>query len=307
MDCLVVIVPRGGPFHLAVTVRGTSKKRGYPAVEDIVLHEKHGPIGMVTLNYGRAYNTLTLEMMEALEATLKDIASRREVAVVILQGNEKTFSSGHNLREIQGLDLQGVYDLFQRSFQLKRTIREMPQVVIAKVRGLAVAAGLELVAVSDLAVAAESARFGTTGINWGLFCSTPAVFLSRNVGRKKAAEMLFTGNLYSAREAEAMGLVNRVVPDDALDEATEALAREIAKQSLDVIALGKRMFYQQLQMHDFEALAYATEVIVRNSKHPDAVSGIQAFCEKRKPVWHDGLQRDDADVTASASTPARGA
>lgn len=269
-------------------------------MEGIVLYEKRGPIGTVTLNYGHAYNTLTLESMEALEATLKEIAARREVAVVILQGNEKTFSSGHNFREIQELDLQGVYDLFQRSFRLKQTIREMPQVVVAKVRGIAVAAGLELVAVADLAVAAESARFGTPGINWGLFCSTPAVFLSRNVGRKKAAEMLFTGNLYSAREAEGMGLVNRVVPDEALDEATEALAQAIARHSLDVIAIGKRMFYQQLQMQDFEALAYATEVIVRNSKHPDAVSGIQAFCEKRTPVWHDGIERAAASTEAAA-------
>lgn len=261
-------------------------------MKDLILYERRGPVGWLTLNDPDRHNTLTVDLMEALETKLRAIASARDVAVVVLQGIPKVFSSGHNLREIQERDLQDVYALFEKSYRLKRTIREMPQVIIAKVQGIAVAAGLELVAVADLAVAAESARFGTTGIRWGLFCSTPGVFLSRNVPRKKAAELLFTGRLVSAKEAEAMGLVNRVVPDDELDSATEALALEIAAHSLNVIEIGKRLFYQQLPLDDWSALAYATEVIVRNSKHPDALHGIQAFIEKQVPRWQDGVARE---------------
>jgi len=150
-----------------------------------------------------------------------------------------------------------------------------------------VAAGCQLVAICDMAVAGEDARFATPGINSGLFCSTPAVFLSRNIGRKKAAELLFTGNFMSAKEALETGLVNKVVPTDDLDAETENLAKDVVKQSLDVIEIGKRMFYQQLNMEDFQALHYATEVIAMNSKHPDAVEGIRAFFEKRQPVWKD--------------------
>lgn len=261
-------------------------------MNDLILYERRGPVGWLTLKDPDRHNTLTVDLMEALEATLRAIADAREVAVVVLQGLPNVFSSGHNMREIQERDLQEVYALFEQSYRLKRTIRELPQVVIAKVQGIAVAAGLELVAVADLAVAAESARFGTTGIRWGLFCSTPGVFLSRNVPRKKAAELLFTGRLVSAKEAEAMGLVNRVVPDDELDAATEALALEIAAHSLNVIEIGKRLFYQQLPLEDWTALAFATEVIVRNSKHPDGIHGIQSFIEKRAPRWQDGVTRD---------------
>ncbi|MBE3595539.1 MAG: enoyl-CoA hydratase/isomerase family protein [Hydrogenibacillus sp.] len=256
-----------------------------------IQYETRGPIGWLTLSDPDRHNTLTADIMDALTTKLRDIAEARSVAVVVLQGLANVFSSGHNLREIQERDLHGVHALFEQSYRLKRTMREMPQVIIAKVQGIAVAAGLELVAAADLAVAAESARFGTTGIRWGLFCSTPGVFLSRNVPRKKAAELLFTGRLYSAKEAEAMGLVNLAVPDDQLDQATESLAREIAAHSLNVIEIGKRLFYEQLPQDDWSALALATEVIVRNSKHPDAMHGIQSFLEKRPPRWEDGIER----------------
>ncbi|MBT9281723.1 MAG: enoyl-CoA hydratase/isomerase family protein [Hydrogenibacillus schlegelii] len=253
--------------------------------------EKKGPLARVRMDDAGRHNTLTVEMMTELKARLEAIAAARETVVVILEGRENVFSAGHHLGEIQERDLHGVHALFELGYALKRVIREMPQVVLAKVRGLAVAAGLELVAASDLAVAAETARFGTTGIRWGLFCSTPGVFLSRNVPRKKAAEMLFTGRLYSAEEAKAMGLVNEVAPDERLDAVAEELALQVAAHSLDVVELGKRLFYRQYPLDEWTALAYATEVIVRNSKHPDAVAGIQAFLDKRTPAWQDGIER----------------
>lgn len=191
---------------------------------------------------------------------------------------------------MEGRTEHEVLNLFQNCQLLMRTIREIPQIVIAKVHGVAVAAGCQLVAICDMAVASENARFGTPGINSGLFCSTPAVFLSRNIGRKKAAELLFTGNLISAKEALEHGLVNKVVPFNNLDEVTEQLAKDVSKQSLNIIELGKREFYQQMNMEDFQALNYATEVISLNSQHSDAVEGIRAFFEKRQPVWNDSLK-----------------
>lgn len=244
-------------------------------------------IAVVTLNNLKQHNALSLQLLNELDSLLKDIAGKREAKVVIIEGSEKVFSSGHNLHEVEGKTEQEVLNLFQNCQILMRTIREIPQIVIAKVRGVAVAAGCQLVAICDMAVASSDSRFGVPGINSGLFCSTPAVFLSRNIGRKKAAEMLFTGNLFSAEEALENGLVNKVVPLSELDEVTEQLAKDVAKQSLNVIAIGKREFYQQLNMDDFQALNYATEVITLNSQHPDAAEGIRAFFEKRQPVWND--------------------
>jgi enoyl-CoA hydratase/carnithine racemase len=260
-------------------------------LSQVILYERRGPVGWVTLNNVNENLTLTLKAMKDMEKQLKTIANTREVAVVVLQGAPNIFCLGHHFQEIQESDTETVHALFEQSFRVKQLIRDLPQVVIAKVQGVAVAAGLELVAVSDLAVASERAQFGATGINWGLFCSTPAVFLSRNISRKKAAEMLFTGKLLTAREAEAMELVNRVVPDDQLDKETEKLANEVAKHSLQVIELGKRLFYRQLQMDDWSALHYATEVIVRNSKHRETIKGISAFLEKKEPTWDDGVSR----------------
>lgn len=263
-------------------------------MEEIVRYRKEGPLSIVTMADPKRHNTLTVELMKALEMRLQAIAEARDTVVVIIEGDERVFSAGHHLEEIQKSDLQGVYALFEQSFDLKKTLRDMPQVVIAKVKGLAVAAGLELVAASDLAVAEESARFGTTGIRWGLFCSTPSVFLSRNVPRKKAAEMLFTGRLFSAEEALAMGLVNAVAPLEKLDQVTRELAHHIARHSLEVVALGKKMFYEQWPLDDWKALTYATEVIVRNSKLPETVRGIQAFLDKKEPHWQDGIHREEA-------------
>ena len=233
------------------------------------------------------FNTLTMKLLQELNELLTDIGSKREVKVIVIEGSEKVFCAGHSLREIESRTANEVLKLFQTCQQVMRTMRDIPQLVISKVLKAAVAAGCQLVAASDMAIASDRAKFATPGINSGLFCSTPAVFLSRNIGRKKAVELLFTGNFMSAEEALQHGLVNKVVPAELLDEETERLAKQVTKQSLNIIELGKRQFYQQINMEDFQALHYATEVIALNSKHPDAQEGIRAFLEKRPPVWSD--------------------
>ena len=233
------------------------------------------------------FNTLTMKLLQELNELLTDIGSKREVKVIVIEGSEKVFCAGHSLREIESRTENEVLKLFQTCHQVMRTMRDIPQLVISKVLKAAVAAGCQLVAASDMAIASDRAKFATPGINSGLFCSTPAVFLSRNIGRKKAVELLFTGDFMSAEEALQQGLVNKVVPAELLDEETERLAKQVTKQSLNIIELGKRQFYQQINMEDFQALHYATEVIALNSKHPDAQEGIRAFLEKRPPVWSD--------------------
>ncbi|WML28611.1 enoyl-CoA hydratase-related protein [Neobacillus sp. OS1-32] len=233
------------------------------------------------------FNTLTMKLLQELNELLTDIGSKREVKVIVIEGSEKVFCAGHSLREIESRTANEVLKLFQTCQQVMRTMRDIPQLVISKVLKAAVAAGCQLVAASDMAIASDRAKFATPGINSGLFCSTPAVFLSRNIGRKKAVELLFTGDFMSAEEALQHGLVNKVVPAELLDEETERLAKQVTKQSLNIIELGKRQFYQQINMEDFQALHYATEVIALNSKHPDAQEGIRAFLEKRPPVWSD--------------------
>jgi enoyl-CoA hydratase/carnithine racemase len=244
-------------------------------------------IAYITLDNPAEFNTLSMKLLEELDVLLKEIGARREVKVVVIEGSERVFCAGHSLREIDTKTENEVLKLFQTCQLAMRTMRDIPQLVISKVRKAAVAAGCQLVAASDMAIASEEAKFATPGINSGLFCSTPAVFLSRNMGRKKAVELLFTGNFMSAEEALQHGLVNKIVPAELLDEETEKLAKQVTKQSLNIIEIGKRQFYQQINMEDFQALNYATEVIALNSKHPDAQEGIRAFLEKRPPVWND--------------------
>ncbi len=254
---------------------------------DCLDYKKDGQIGYITIQNDDEFNALSSKAIAEFDNLLQDIGAKREVKVVIVQGNKKVLSPGHNLKEIEDGSLEDNKMLFQSCGGFMKTIREIPQIVITKVHGAAVAAGCQLVAISDMAVVSENARFSTPGINSGFFCSTPAVFLSRNLGRKKAAELLFTGNFMSAEEALNYGLVNKVVPLDDLDEETDKLAQDVAKQSLNIIELGKRSFYQQLNMEDFQALEFATEVISNNSQHPDAREGIRCFFEKRKPEWKD--------------------
>lgn len=254
---------------------------------ELVSYRRNEQIGYITLENKQELNALSMKLLLELNDLLQDIADAREVKVVIIEGLPKVFSAGHNLREIQAKTEDEVLQLFNVCQDVMRTIRDIPQLVISKVQGVAVAAGCQLVAISDLAIASEDARFGTPGINSGLFCSAPGVFLSRNIGRKKAVELLFTGNLMSAQEALQAGLLNRVVPAHQLDEETDKFAKEVTKQSLNIIEIGKKQFYEQINMQDFAALQCATEVIAENSKHPDAVEGIQAFFDKRTPAWTD--------------------
>lgn len=256
-----------------------------------LIFEQRGKIGYISLNRPEKRNALSKGLLEELNGLLTDIgcekAVDKRVNTVIIKGIGKIFSAGHDLKEVYNSDPQELLQLFQTCYKTMQAIRDMPQPVIAQVHGIATAAGCQLVAACDLAVASEDALFGTPGVKIGLFCSTPAVFLSRNIGRKKAMEMLLTGNLMTARDALIYGLVNKVVPLGELESATEQMAATIAGYSASAVAVGKKAFYRQINMEDFEALNYASEVITLNSTTKDAREGIGAFIEKRKPKWVD--------------------
>lgn len=252
-----------------------------------LLYEEKEKIGLVSMNRPDKRNALSRGLLQELTNLLNTIAKERNVNVVIIKGVGKIFSAGHDLKEVYESAPQDLLELFRTCFTTMRAIREMPQPVIAQVHGIATAAGCQLVAACDLAVASEDTLFSTPGVKIGLFCSTPAVFLSRNVGRKKAMEMLLTGDFIGARDALLHGLVNKVVPPHELEQATMEMAQKIAGYSASAIATGKRAFYQQINMEDFQALQYASEVITLNSTTKDAREGISAFLEKREPKWVD--------------------
>ncbi|TYO96164.1 enoyl-CoA hydratase [Desulfallas thermosapovorans] len=256
-----------------------------------LLFEQKGKIGYISLNRPEKRNALSKGLLEELTDLLTDIGNEKavdkRVNAVIVKGIGKIFSAGHDLKEVYESDPQELLQLFQTCYKTMQAIRDMPQPVIAQVHGIATAAGCQLVAACDLAVASEDALFGTPGVKIGLFCSTPAVFLSRNIGRKKAMEMLLTGDLMPARDALIYGLVNKVVPPGELESATEQMAATIAGYSASAVAVGKKAFYRQINMEDFEALNYASEVITLNSTTKDAREGIGAFIEKRQPKWVD--------------------
>lgn len=250
-----------------------------------VLMETDGPIAYVTMNRPEKRNALSVDHMQELIACFTAIGERQDVAVVILRGNGPAFCSGHDLREMVGGDPAFYRHVFDVCTRLMETIQGIPQPVIAQVHGIATAAGCQLVATCDLVVAAEDARFATPGVKIGLFCSTPMVALSRVVGQKKALEMLVTGEPISASEAQAAGLVNRVVPADRLADETRALAEKIAAASGFVVGIGKQAFYRQLEMAQPQAYAYAKEVMSLNALAADAQEGMCAFLEKRAPEW----------------------
>ncbi|AIS51249.1 enoyl-CoA hydratase EchA8 [Thermoanaerobacter kivui] len=252
-----------------------------------LLYEEEEKIGFISLNRPEKRNALSRALLEELTALLLKIGQEKKVKVVVLKGIGKIFSAGHDLKEIADGSPQDVLEIFQTCFLTMRAIREIPQPIIAQVHGIATAAGCQLVAAADLAVAAEDAQFATPGVKIGLFCTTPAVFLSRNIGRKKAMEMLLTGEFMSAQDALIYGLVNKVVPSSELEAATKELASKIARYSLSAIGVGKKAFYQQINMEDFQALNYATEVVSLNTTTADAQEGIMAFLEKREPRWSD--------------------
>jgi enoyl-CoA hydratase/carnithine racemase len=226
--------------------------------------------------------------MTALAKALERAAADRQVRVVVIAGAGPAFCAGHDLRELRGEPHRAVYErVFAQCSALMLQIVHLPKPVIAEVHGTATAAGCQLVATCDLAVAAEEARFATPGVNIGLFCSTPMVALTRAVGRKAAMEMLLTGELVDAIAARALGLVNRVVPRGELTGATTALARRIAAKSALAVAIGKEAFYRQAELDLGEAYRYAAEVMTRNMLAHDAAEGIDAFLQKRPPVWQD--------------------
>ena len=240
----------------------------------------------LTLNRPNAFNSLSKDLLGALQRELDAIAASETVRVVVIGGAGKAFCSGHDLKEMRANSEKAwMQALFRQCGELMLTITRMPQPVIARIHGIATAAGCQLVSMCDLAVAADVAKFAVSGINVGLFCSTPAVGLARNLGRKAALEMLLTGEFIDALDAQRKGLINRVVPLDALDAEVERLAQSILAKSAIAIRTGKGMFYKQLEMGLVEAYDYAAEVMACNMMNEDAAEGIDAFMQKRPAVY----------------------
>ena len=255
--------------------------------------ERHDSAGVahLTMNAPDRLNALSDAMIGALQETFDALCEDRSVRAVILSGAGKAFCAGHDLKEMSAArqaedrGRAAFEDLFARCATMMQTIQRVPQPVIARVHGLATAAGCQLVASCDLAVAAEDARFGVNGINIGLFCSTPMVALSRNIPRKHAFELLTTGEFMDAARARDLGLVNRVVPLGELDAAAQALAEQIAGKLAVAVKIGKEAFYRQLELPLAEAYDYTGRAIVENMLHRDTEEGVNAFLEKRDPTW----------------------
>jgi enoyl-CoA hydratase/carnithine racemase len=257
-----------------------------PLTEAVLQRRDADGVAWLTLNRPAARNALSMALMQTLDAELVAIADDATVKVVVIGGAGPAFCSGHDLRELRAQPDRGAYQaVFAQCSALMQRIVGLPKPVIARVHGVATAAGCQLVASCDLAVAADTARFATPGVNLGLFCSTPMVALSRAVGRKAAMEMLLTGDMIDAARACALGLVNRVVPEAGLHAAVAALAGQIAGKSPLTLAIGKVAFYRQAELPLEQAYAYASEVMVRNMLARDAAEGIDAFLDKRTPVW----------------------
>jgi len=252
----------------------------------LVTYERDGEIGFVTLNNPEKRNVLSRAALEQLAARMERAATDSGVRCVILRSTGTAFSAGHDLREVIDATDEARASLFATCTRAMQTIRNLSLPVIAQVQGVATAAGCQLAATCDLVVAAEEVTFATPGIKIGLFCSTPAVALSRAVGQKKAMEMLLTAEPISAREAERIGLVNRVVPTAQLAEATVALARQISAASPYTIGIGKQGFYQQAALDTAAAYQLTECIMVENARAPDALEGMRAFLERRPPRWN---------------------
>ena len=254
--------------------------------ESVLLREEVDGVVTLMLNRPAELNALSEEMLAALQAAFDDIADDERVRCVVLSGAGRAFCAGHYLKEMRANQRQDYYEtLFARCSRVMQSIVHLPVPVIARVHGIATAAGCQMVASCDLAVAAESASFAVSGINVGLFCSTPAVALSRNVLPKHAFDMLVTGRFISAADALSYGLISRMVPDAELDDAVACLTAEICSKSPVAVRTGKAMFRRQLAMSLKDAYAYAGKVMACNMMAEDAVEGIDAFIAKRKPVW----------------------
>src|SRR5579883_563866 len=260
-----------------------------PRPEPVLLRRDEEGVAWLTLNRPSARNALSVALMTALQEAIDAIARDGAIKVVVIAGAGPGFCAGHDLREMRANPGRQHYEaLFAQCSRLMSSIVKLPKPVIARVHGIAAAAGCQLVATCDLAVAAEEARFAVNGINIGLFCSTPMVALSRAVGRKPAMEMLLTGDLVSAEHAKAIGLVNRVVPTDKLDDEVRALARQIAGKLDLAVAIGKEAFYRQAELPLEAAYAYTSEVMTKNMLARATEEGIDAFLEKRPMPWQRG-------------------
>lgn len=255
------------------------------APELVFVHDDGG-VRTLTLNRPAQRNALSLALIERLKAELTAADAAKHVHVVVLAARGPAFCAGHDLKELRERnDPAWTLALFEACSDLMLTITRIRQPMIAKVQGIATAAGCQLVATCDLAVAVDTATFATPGVNIGLFCSTPMVALSRNVGRKQAMEMLLTGKPIDAGTAQSFGLVNHAVPADRLDAAVSELAETIASKAPKVLAIGKRAFYEQIDMPLAQAYDYACAVMAKNMAEPDAQEGIDAFLAKRSPSW----------------------
>jgi enoyl-CoA hydratase/carnithine racemase len=255
--------------------------------EPVLLRRDDGPVAILTLNRPRAMNALSGELIDALQAEFDRLSTDQAIRVVVIEATGRAFSTGHDLREVASSQAYSFHhDLLMRCSGMMLSINRLPQPVIAKVQALATAAGCQLVAACDLAVAANTATFATSGINNGLFCGTPSVMVGRNVGTKRALDMLFTGQAIDAEAALRDGLVSRVVAPERLDEETMVLARQIADQPPQQIATGKAMFYHHMELDLPQAYNYATKFMAGALQSEDAKAGIDAFVNKKpKPEW----------------------
>ena len=257
----------------------------------ILLRDDNKGVATLTLNSPKSLNALSDAILAALQSQFDALADDRSIRAIILKGEGKAFCAGHDLKEMtagrQAEDGGAAYfaDLFSRCATMMQTILRLPQPVIAQVHGIATAAGCQLVATCDMAIAAEGTRFGVNGVNIGLFCSTPMVALSRNIPRKQAFHMLTTGQFIDAQRAEQLGLINSSVPHDQLDAATRDLANTVAAKLASAVKIGKQAYYAQLQMPLDQAYAFTGQVMVENLLNRETKEGIAAFIEKRDPNW----------------------
>jgi enoyl-CoA hydratase/carnithine racemase len=252
--------------------------------ENLFLEHEDG-IAVITLNRPSKRNALSLELMWELIGCLNEIENSGSAQAVILAAAGKVFSSGHDLSEMTGRDVSAYREIFDVCAQLMLRIQSIPQPVIAEVQGTATAAGCQLVATCDLAIASDQASFATPGVRIGLFCTTPMVALTRAIGRKRALHMLLTGEHISAQTAANWGLINSVVTADELHSATRCLAKRIAEASPLTVHIGKQAFYEQIDLDQHRAYAYAKEIMTTNALAQDAQEGISAFLQKRTPCW----------------------
>ena len=252
-----------------------------------LLFEKKDHVGWFTLNRPKQRNALSLELMDEMQKQLNLVAEDQDILIIVIKGNGPAFCAGHDMEELVGddYDIQHFRKIFSGCSDMMQTLHQLPQPVIAQVHGVAMAAGCQLVAACDLAIADSKTKFSTPGVKIGLFCSTPMVSLSRVIGRRRALDMLFTGRFVSAQEAEKFGLVNKVVDSDKLAEETENWAKEIAQYSRFTLSFGKKAFYNQIDLDEASAYDFAKEASAKNCLAKDAQEGMKAFLERRKPNW----------------------